>query len=55
MNCELSCESRCSYGSDMRRFFTKAERIQMLKEYKQALDNESQGITERIAELEDDE
>ena len=56
MNCELSCESRCArYGSDMRRFFTKAERIQMLKEYKQTLDNESQGITERISELEDDE
>ena len=35
-----------------RSFLTKEERINLLKEYKADLDNESQGVAERIKELE---
>ena len=38
----------CSTG---RSFLTKEEKVEMLKEYKEALDKESQGVTERIKEL----
>lgn len=48
----------CTYGNcsanegyEMRRFLTKEEKIEMLKEYKNYLDKESEGVTERIAEL----
>lgn len=37
-----------------RGFLTKAEKIEMLKEYKTDLENEMQGVTERIAELQKD-
>lgn len=36
----------------MRGFFTKEERIEMLKEYKDSLENETKGVSERIKELE---
>ena len=35
-----------------RSFLTKDERISMLKDYKADLDKESQGVVERIKELE---
>lgn len=35
-----------------RNFLTKEERIELLKEYKSDLDRESQGVVERIKELE---
>jgi hypothetical protein len=35
-----------------RSFLTKEERIELLKEYKQDLENESRGVSERIKELE---
>ena len=35
-----------------RSFLTKEERIELLKEYKQDLENESRGVAERIKELE---
>ena len=41
----------CS-GNQMRGFFTKKERLEMLKEYRQSLDNEAKGVEERIKELE---
>lgn len=41
----------CGYGYCGRGFLTKDERIQMLTEYKEELDNESKGVAERIAEL----
>ena len=51
--------SYCCYGSSCgsegRQFFTKNEKAEMLKEYKQRLDNESKGVAERIAELESEE
>ncbi|MDQ3837825.1 MAG: DUF5320 domain-containing protein [Thermoproteota archaeon] len=35
-----------------RSFLTKEEHIELLKEYKQDLENESRGVAERIKELE---
>ena len=35
-----------------RSFLTKEERIALLKEYKDGLDKETQGVAERIKELE---
>jgi hypothetical protein len=35
-----------------RSFLTKEERVALLKEYKQDLEKESQGVAERIRELE---
>jgi len=35
-----------------RSFLTKQERISLLKEYKEDIDKESQGVGERIKELE---
>jgi hypothetical protein len=49
----------CGYGSGwgtgfgkVRSFLTREEKISMLKEYKEELEKETQGITERIKELE---
>ena len=39
-------------GTDNRSFFTKEEKIEMLKEYKDALEKETKGVSERIKELE---
>jgi len=41
----------CSDSKVNRSFLTKEEKIEMLKEYKESLDKESQGVTERIAQL----
>lgn len=38
------------YGS--RGFLTKEERIELLKEYKETLEKETKGVSERIKELE---
>jgi len=35
-----------------RSFLTKEERIALLKEYQEELENEKQGVTERIKEIE---
>ena len=48
------CEYGQVYCSDSRinrSFLTKEEKIEMLKEYKEALDKESQGVAERIAQM----
>lgn len=39
-------------GHGMRGFLTKEEKVEMLKEYKEALEKEAKGVTERIKELE---
>lgn len=36
----------------MRRFLTKEEKIEMLKEYKESLESEAKGVAERIKDLE---
>ncbi len=42
------------YGccSGMRSFLTKEEKLEMLKEYKEALEKEARGVAERIKDLE---
>lgn len=36
----------------MRGFLTKEEKVEMLKEYKESLEKEAEGVEERIKELE---
>lgn len=38
-------------GSNFRSFLTKEEKIEMLKEYKESLEKEIEGISERIKEI----
>ena len=45
MNTEMGC---CGARS----FYTKDEKLDMLKEYKESLENEAKGVGERIKELE---
>lgn len=40
----------CSGGS--RSFLTKEEKIEMLREYKEALEKEAKGVQEKIKDLE---
>lgn len=42
----------CAPAGVSRRFATRAERIERLKEYKEALENEAQAVRERIEEIE---
>ncbi len=39
---------------NVRSFLTKEERIGMLNEYKEYLEKEAQGVSERIKDLEDE-
>ena len=41
----------CGTGS-MRSFLTNEEKIEMLKEYKDSLEQEAKGVAERIKDLE---
>lgn len=40
-----------SYSNSGRGFLTKAEKVEMLKEYKEQLDLESKGVGERIKDM----
>ncbi|MBI4167962.1 MAG: DUF5320 domain-containing protein [Candidatus Aenigmarchaeota archaeon] len=42
----------CNCVTQQRSFLTKEEKIEMLKEYKESLDQEVKGVAERIKELE---
>lgn len=43
----------CGYGEfSGRGFLTKEEKVEMLKEYKENLEKEAKGVSERIKELE---
>ncbi len=44
--------SCCGSEQKARSFLTKQERISLLKEYKEDLDKESQGVAEKIKDLE---
>lgn len=41
----------CGCGPEGRSFLTKEEKVQRLKDYKEYLDQEAKGVSERIAEL----
>jgi hypothetical protein len=45
------CEEYGHYHG-MRNFLTKEERVEILKQYKESLENEAKGVSERIKELE---
>ena len=45
-------EGMCYGNCNGRNFLTKEEKIEMLNEYKDYLDKESKGVTERIKDLE---
>ena len=45
----MECEG---YSCGPRRFLTKDEKVEMLKEYKEELELEAKGVAERIKELE---
>jgi hypothetical protein len=47
---ENSCECN-GFGSEMRRFLTKEEKVAMLKEYKESLQQEVKAVEERIKDL----
>jgi hypothetical protein len=50
-----SCGYGCSSGIDTRKvrsFLTREEKVSLLKEYKDDLEKEVQGVSERIKELE---
>ena len=42
----------CCETGYMRNFLTKEEKVEMLKEYKESLEKEAKGVSERIKELE---
>lgn len=48
---QCSSDSCCATP---RNFLTKEEKVEMLKEYKQSLENEAKGVAERIREMEKD-
>jgi hypothetical protein len=45
------CGGHWGWGYGVRNFLTKEEKLAMLKEYKEDLEKEVQGIEERIKEL----
>ena len=49
-SCNCGC-SDCGCGSSFRRFTTRKERLAYLKEYKDELKRELEGVEERINEL----
>ncbi len=40
------------YGHGFRGFLTKEEKIELLKEYKESLEKEAKGVSEKIKDLE---
>lgn len=43
-----------SCGCGSRSFFTKEEKVEMLKNYKESLEKEAKGVAERIRQLQKD-
>jgi hypothetical protein len=41
----------CEYAHGMRNFLTKEEKIEILSEYKESLENELKGLDERLKDL----
>ncbi|MEK6852657.1 MAG: hypothetical protein AABX59_02140 [Nanoarchaeota archaeon] len=42
----------CCTTGDFRGFLTKEEKLELLQEYKETLEKEAKGVSERIRELE---
>lgn len=47
-----TCGDSCGCGSGARRFYTKAEKLAWMKEYKENLEQETKAVSEKINELE---
>ena len=47
--CQGDCNCSSEYG---RSFLTREEKVEMLREYKEALEKEAKGVSEKIKELE---
>jgi hypothetical protein len=46
------CNPTYAYTHSARNFITRAEKIELLKEYKEQLDLESKGVAEKIMQME---
>jgi len=51
----MQCESCVGCASPNRSFLTKNEKIEMLQDYKNDLEQEAKGVAERIKQLESEE
>ncbi|HEY6537404.1 MAG TPA: hypothetical protein VIY08_16665 [Candidatus Nitrosocosmicus sp.] len=52
MGCGCNQGSGSRFGAQDRSFLTKGERVDLLKEYRDELEKEVQGVSEKIKELE---
>jgi len=48
------CHGSCGDSGSFRRFLTKEEKIEFLKEHQSALEKEAKGVSEKIAKLKKD-
>jgi hypothetical protein len=46
------CGNACECGNGMRNFLTKEEKLELLKEYKDRLEKEANGVSEAIKQIE---
>jgi len=51
---EMSSDSCCGETGRVRRFLTKDEKIEMLKDYQNTLEKEAKGVSEKISRLQKD-
>lgn len=49
-----SCCGDSGSSGKFRKFLTNAEKIEMLKEYQETLENEAKGVSEKISRLQKD-
>jgi len=49
----MNCECYGASCAPARGFLTREEKVKMLTEYKEELENEAKGVAERIAQLEE--
>ena len=47
----MYCESNCG-STERRSFLTREERVELLKDYRETLQQEMKGVSEKIEELE---
>ena len=51
---EMSSNSCCDDTGRFRKFLTKEEKVDMLKEYQNTLEKEAKGVSEKISKLKKD-
>lgn len=55
MACGCSCHTAPAAGRFVRRFYSRTERLEWLREYLEALQAEAQAVEERIARMQTDQ